>query len=69
VNKMRWAICTSVKKPASNFPFGPGQILATVMAQSIIDIVKMSQEESGVLDSTQRVRGYFQQGLIAAALD
>lgn len=68
VNKLRWAICTSLKTPAANFPYGTGQTVATVMAQSIIDLVKTSVEEPGVLGSTQTVRGFFQQGIIAANL-
>lgn len=68
VNKLRWAICTSLKTPASNFPYGTGQTIATVTAQSIIDLVKTSMEEPGVLGSTQTVRGYFRQVEVAANL-
>lgn len=64
VNKMRWAISTSLKTPASNYPFPASQALATVFSQSIIDIAKQAVEEPGILASTGTVRGFFNQKLI-----
>lgn len=61
VNKLRWAICTSVKTPASNYPYSTAQRVATVLAQDTIDLLRLATEEPGVLGSLKTIRGFFVQ--------
>ena len=56
VNKIRWAICTSLKTPGSNYPFRLGQPLATVLSGFAIDIAKQEIESPGSTQSTSSIR-------------
>lgn len=56
VNKLRWAICSSFTTPESNYPYGDGQAIATVLSQLIIDLVKEGLESPGLTVSTAGVR-------------
>jgi len=69
VNKMRWAICTSFKTRASNYPYGAAQNLATVLSQQAIEIVKMEQTEPGVVGTTSTIRGFYHQQSADVSLD
>lgn len=57
VNKIRWAICTTFGTPASRYPYGVAQRIATVLAQDAMDTIKLSLTEPGVLSSTGSIRG------------
>jgi len=57
VNKIRWAICTTFGTPASRYPYGVAQKLATVLAQDAMDLIKLSLTEPGVLLTTDSIRG------------
>jgi len=69
VNKIRWAITTAFGTPASRYPFGVAQKIATVMSQDVIDLIKCSREAPGVLTSTATIRDFQRQTTIASALD
>jgi len=58
VNKIRWAICTTFGTPASRYPYGVAQRIATVLAQDAMDTIKLSLTEPGVLLSTGSIRGH-----------
>lgn len=61
VNKIRWAITTTFGTPASRYPYGVAQRIATVLSQDVIDLIKLSMEEPGVLSSTATIRGHQRQ--------
>lgn len=69
VNKIRWAVSTSLKTPASNYPFPASQVIATVFAQSIIDIAKQACDTPEVVASTSLLRGFLTQETIQSGLD
>lgn len=69
VNKIRWAITTAFGTPASRYPYGVAQRIATVLSQDVIDLIKLSQEEPGVLSSTSTIRGHFTQASIGSHID
>lgn len=56
VNKVRWAICTSVKTPESNYPYTAAQRVATVLAQDIVELLRLAVDEPGVVGSIATVR-------------
>jgi len=58
VNKIRWAICTTLGTPGSKYPFGVAQKIATVLSQDVIDLIKTSVVAPGVLGSTGTIRGH-----------
>lgn len=60
VNKIRWAICTSFKTRESNYPYGAGQSLATVLSQYAIDLVKAESSEPGLTGSTAAIRRFLE---------
>lgn len=61
VNKVRWAICTSLKTRASNYPYTLGQALATVLSGFAIDIAKQEIESPGSTQSTSLIRALLSQ--------
>lgn len=69
VNKIRWAVCTAFKTPGSNYPFSSGQVIATVYASAIIEIVRAAEEAPGLLGSTSLLRGFLTQERIRSELD
>lgn len=69
VNKLRWAICTSLKTPGSNYPYSAGQAIATVLAQEVIDVAKMAIDNPGVLGSPGTVRSFLIQEVISLVDD
>ena len=69
VNKVRWALGTSFKIRGSNYPYGRSQMIATVLSQLIIDLMKVAEDEPGVLDSTSTVRTFFEQQFVGEGLD
>ena len=56
VNKLRWAICTAVKTPDSNYPYSTAQKVATVLAQDTIDLLRTAIDEPGCIGSIPRIR-------------
>lgn len=64
VNKLRWAICTSAKTPASNYPYSEAQRVATVLAQDIVGLLRAAEEEPGALGSIGAIRSSLNQGRI-----
>lgn len=61
VNKIRWAITTAFSTPASRYPYGVAQRVATVVSQDVIELIKLSQAEPGVLGTTGTIRGFQRQ--------
>lgn len=61
VNKIRWAISTSLGTPGGNFHYGASQKLATVLAQDVIDLVKLSYESPKLLTTTGHIRSTLDQ--------
>jgi len=57
VNKLRWAICTAVKTPESNYPYGVAQRIATVLAQDAVAIIQLGEEHPEILSSPASIRG------------
>lgn len=68
VNKIRWAISTAFGTPGSRYPFGVAQKIATVVSQDVIDLIKLSREEPGVLASTDTIRGHQRQTTVDSAI-
>jgi len=64
VNKIRWAITTTFETPASKYPYSTAQRIATVLSQDVIDLIKCSRTEPGVLKTTGSIRGYQKQTLV-----
>lgn len=69
VNKIRWAITTALGTPASRYPFGVAQKIAVVLSQDVIDLIKCSMEEPGVLASTATIRGFQRQTTVTSVFD
>jgi len=65
VNKFRWAITTTFGTPASRYPYGDAQRIATVLSQDAIDLIKTSTAAPGVLGTTATIRGH--QAQVAAS--
>jgi len=61
VNKIRWAIQTALSSGSTRFPYQASQVLATVLSQDVIAVVKCSTSAPGVLATTGTIRGFFQQ--------
>jgi len=61
VNKMRWAVQTTFTTGELSFPYGTAQKVATVLAQDVVDIMKLSASEPAVLDSTGSIRAFYAQ--------
>lgn len=61
VNKIRWAICTSLKTPSSNYPYGLAQSMATVLSGFAIAIVKQEQSVPGSSASPGLIRSTLNQ--------
>jgi len=61
VNKLRWAIVTSVKTEASNFNYSLGQRIATVVAQDVVAIIRTWEEAPEVLSTIDTIRGCLMQ--------
>lgn len=58
VNKIRWAICSTLKTPGSNYPYSLAQPLATVLSGYAIDTAKQEQESPGSTQSTSMIRSF-----------
>jgi len=69
VNKFRWAISTALGTQASRYPFQDSQLIATVLAQDVIQLVKLSEAEPGVLGTTSTIRGALTQSKLDKILD
>lgn len=69
VNKIRWAIVSSLRNQGSNISYSEGQHLATVLSQDVLEIAKAYSTSPGVLASTGTVRGFYQQGQVRVQLD
>ena len=61
VNKLRWAVVTSVKTPDSNFNYSLGQRIATVIAQDVVAIIRTWEEAPEVLSTIDTIRGCLMQ--------
>lgn len=61
VNKIRWAIQTALSSGSTRYPYRESQVLATVLSQDVINVVKSSSVTPGVLESPGTIRGFFQQ--------
>lgn len=69
VNKIRWAIVSSLRNAGSNISYTHGQHLATVVSQDVLEIAKIYVTEPGVLASTATVRGFYQQDKVRVQLE
>lgn len=69
VNKIRWAIVSSLRNQGSSISYTEGQHLATVLSQDVLEIAKVYHTSPGVLSSTGTVRGFYQQTAVAIKLD
>jgi len=56
VNKIRWAICTTMKGNGVPYGYSLGQPMATVLAQDVISAIKESRAESTIPLTTKKVR-------------
>jgi len=65
VNKIRWAISTSLKTPSTNYPFSVSQLMATILAQDVIEWAKAGEDQPGILASTTSLRKHYQEGVTA----
>lgn len=61
VNKFRWALQSSLSEGSTKYDYRASQVLATVLSQDAIAVVKCATSAPGVLASTKTVRGFFQQ--------
>lgn len=61
VNKIRWAISTSLSTKGSNFHYTASQKLATVLSQDVIELVKLSYESPLLLTKTGNIRSTLDQ--------
>lgn len=61
VNKIRWAVQTTLSTSAYKYPFPEAQAVATVLAQDVVELHKLSATEKDVLSGTGTIRGFFTQ--------
>jgi len=69
VNKLRWSISTAFSDEKDRYPFQASQLIATVYAQEILELVKFATETPGVLGTTSTIRNFKKQSDADAILD
>jgi len=69
VNKIRWAIVSTLQGNGGSISYSEGQSLATVVSQDIMSIAKVYERSGGVLASTGSVREFWKQEKILAEMD
>jgi len=69
INKMRWSIHSTFGGSESSLTYTEAQLLATVLSQDVIDLLKLSILEPGVLAQTTSIRSYLSQKVIDSNLE